>query len=404
MIFQYSGVDQQGKKVLGTIESQDRKSAIDTLLKRGCFAEELHEQALKATRQRLVPTLTKRVKSKDLLNMMDQLSVALQSGLPLLNALKVIKEQEEKHANRTLLQSLIDHVNDGHSLSSAMSQHPESFRPIVCCMIEAGEIGGILDQTSQRLVQLLKREEKLKSKIKVALSYPIFVLIVGIASVVFILTTILPNVIGAMGNDLLLPWPTQVLLSLSEFLSKYIVFLLIALGCLLTFFKPISKWLNFKKQMDALLLKTPLLGRMQTEITIGRFARTVGSLGQGGIPILQSLSIVKYSFGNVILEQSMAEIEEKVKTGIALSQALKEAKLFPPLLIQVIAMGEKTGQMNELLLNAANTFEEQADAMIEKCMNLLPGLLMVVLFLIIGFIALAILLPIMGMDLAPSSF
>ncbi len=401
--YKYLAVDQEGKEVQGTIDSQSRKAAIDNLFKRGCFVKELHENNVTSQSEPLLLNLNgKKIKSKEVLNIIHQLSVALQSGLPLLNALQVIEEQEDKMACKKLLKSLIEQVNGGSSLSEAMSKHPEYFKPITCSMIEAGEVGGILDQTSQRLVQLLKREEQIKSKIRIALSYPIFVLIVGLLSVVFILTTILPNVIGAMGNDLILPWPTVLLLGISDFLSEYGLYVLGFCSSVVIFRKKIFNRLDLKLTFDLMLLKTPLLGKMLTEITIGRFARTIGSLGQGGITILQSLHIVKSSLGNLVLEKSMYEIEEKVKTGIALSKALKEAQLFPPLLIQVISMGEKTGHLDELLLNAADTFEEQADAMIEKCMNLLPGLLMVLLFLMIGFIALAILLPIMGMDLAPS--
>ncbi|MBF0199693.1 MAG: type II secretion system F family protein, partial [Planctomycetes bacterium] len=333
-----------------------------------------------------------------------QLSVAMTSGLPLLSALEVILEQEKKEACRDLLTSLIEQVRKGKSLSASMAMHPKEFKPLSCAMVEAGEVGGILHKTTPRLVELLKREQEVRSKIMIALSYPIFVLTIGIISVILIMTFILPNIIEAMGDTILLPWPTRVLLFTGDLFSSYgwvAIPLIVALA--LSKHYLIDKD-RFQFIQDKWLLKTPLLGPMLTSISVGRFARTLGALGQGGITILQSLSIVKNTLDNKVLEHSFTAIERKVTTGTALSQAIKESELFPPLLIQVIAMGEKTGELDILLSNAADTFEKEADSMIERCMNLLPGLLMVILFMIIGFIALAILLPIMGMDMSSTGF
>ena len=254
----------------------------------------------------------------------------------------------------------------------------------------------------ERLVCILKREEKIKSDFKVALAYPLFVLVIGLVSVFFIVTFIMPKVLSSLGGALTLPWATRSLLWFGDMLSSY--WFLIGIGATAIYYH-LSKYMSSddgRLFFHRLYLRVPVLGKMLTNIAVGRFSRILGALGRGGVTILESLTVIKGTLGNQVLINEIDLIHEKVKSGKALSSALVESGYFPPLLVQVTAMGEQSGDLDSILLNAAETFEEEADVMIDKLMSLLPALLMIILFIVIGYIVLAILLPIMGMEFAPT--
>jgi len=291
--FSYIAVDKGGEHVTGTVEAVDRKSAVIALSHKGHFVTELAEKAKSSgVSAGLLEGLgigkslkfgSRRVSSKDILAMTSQLSTALRAGLPLLNGLELIHQQQNKIGMKEMLSDLIDDVSSGKSLSEAMEKHEKIFSPLYLSMIRVGETGGILDQTTAQLSDILTRDEKIKTNMRNASAYPIFVLIVGLISVVIIITWILPSILGTIQETgALLPLPTRILLGMSNFtkamlttISGWFILILIAAG-LFYFFR----WTKTKGrlQWDTFKLRIPILGSVLRTIAVGRFARTLGSL------------------------------------------------------------------------------------------------------------------------------
>ncbi|AQT68173.1 General secretion pathway protein F [Anaerohalosphaera lusitana] len=407
--FTYKGVDRAGNSVSGTVEAADRSLAISVLTAEGTYPTELMEGAVKvsapkaekasASKNRKAPVLgSGRVKSKDILAVTEQLSTALSAGLPLLDALDIIRSQQVKPAMRELLGDLEKAVSSGNSLSGAMAEHSEHFSKLYVSMVRVGETGGILDETISQLATILEREEKIKTSMTNALVYPAIVLTLGIGSVIIMLTAILPKIINALGEEVLLPLPTRMLLWLSDFLIVYGWAVGLAVAGAAWFFYSWKNTEQGKHKWDAFKLRVPVLGSVLTKIAVGRFARTLGSLTGCGITILNALSVVRDIMGNEQLGGEIDEVASKVSMGESLGEPLAASGHFPPLLVQLVSLGEQTGKLDEVLLNAARTFDSEADAAITRFMAVFPALIILLLALIIFFIIAGTLLPIVTID------
>ena len=347
---------------------------------------------------------SRRITSKDLLAMTSQLSTALRAGLPLLNGLEIIRDQQHKAVMKELLSELAKLVRSGQSLSEAMAGHKGIFSPLYLSMIRVGETGGILEQTTTQLADILGREEKVKTSMKNASAYPIFVLGLGLASVVVIITWILPQILSTISGGLaMLPWPTRVLMGISAFTRGMLTTLQgwLFIAAVVTGLYYLRKWTKSagKIKWDAFKLRLPVLGSVLRTIAVGRFARTLGALTKGGVTILEALGVVRDTLGNELLGREIDGVAEKVKGGASLAGPLEISGYFPPLLVQIVSIGEQTGRLDELLLNAADTFDAEADAAITRFMAIFPAVLILVLALVIAFIIAATLLPIVVMEL-----
>jgi type II secretory pathway component PulF len=412
--FSYKAVDRAGAQVTGLVEATDRRSAVATLTGRGHFVTELIEKTQRAKERAdeasllELPNLARlgrrRVTSKEVLAMTMQLSTAVRAGLPLLNCLELIRKQQHRPAMKRLFERLVNSVNSGLSLSEAMGEHKEIFSPLYLSMIRVGETGGILEQTSTQLTTILGREEKIRTNMKNASAYPIFVLCIGLVSAAVIVTMIMPKILATFDMGLAaMPLPTRILMGMSNFTRAlftsapgWVVLITAMVGLY-----ALRRWTKTvgKLQWDGFKLRIPVLGSVLRTIAVGRFARTLGALTQGGVTILEALGVVRDTLGNELLGREIDEVAEKVKRGDSLADPLEASGHFPPLLVQIVAVGEQTGTLDELLLNAANTFDTDADAAVSRFMAVFPAVLILLLALIIGFIIAAALLPIVTMSL-----
>lgn len=412
--FAYKAVDKGGGHVSGTIEAPDRRGAVVALTDQGHFVTELIEQAkpratlggvgLTDELARLLRFRSQRVTGKDVLAITTQLSTALRAGLPLLTAIELIRKQQHKTGCRELLGDLAESVSTGHALSDAMAKHERIFSPLYISMIKVGETGGILEQTSSQLAEMLTREEKIKTNMKNASAYPLFVLTLGLASVIVVMTVILPRIISTLAADLsLLPLPTRILMSMSGFIKDLFTtpFGWIILAATIAGVYTLRKWTRTEGRLkyDAFKLRIPIMGSVLRTIAVGRFARTLGALTMGGVTILEALKVVRDTLGNELLGTEIDAVAEKVKRGEPLAEPLEASGYFPPLLVQIVSVGEQTGKLDELLLNAADTFDTEADSAINRFMAIFPALLILMLAVVIGFIIAATLLPIVMMQL-----
>jgi len=418
--FTYKAVDQNGGHVTGTIQAVDRRSAVVALADKGHFVTQLTREAESHEPEgrsevsaldlgRYLKVGSRRVSSKDVLAITTQLSTALRAGLPLLSGLELLRRQHHKQAVREMLGQLVDAVSAGQSLSEAMAKHERVFSPLYLSMIRVGETGGILEQTTVQLADMLTREEKIKTNMKNASAYPIFVLCLGLVSVIIVITVILPKILGTLGTDLaVLPLPTRILMGISGFIQSLFTtfFGWMVLAAIVYGLYRLIKWTKSAGRLkyDTFKLKIPILGSVLRTIAVGRFARTLGALTMGGVTILEALKVVRDTLGNELLGREIDTVADKVKRGEPLAEPLEESGYFPPLLVQIVAVGEQTGKLDELLLNAADTFDAEADSAINKFMAIFPAILILLLALVIGFIIAATLLPIVVMELGGGMF
>ncbi len=411
--FSYKAVEQGGGNVTGMIEAADRRSAVAALTDKGQFVIHLAEETLEPSINgdekaeldlaKFLKFGSRRITSKDILAITSQLGTALQAGLPMLNALEIIRDQQHKPATRNMLSELVKSVSSGQSLSEAMAGYENTFSPLYLSMIRVGETGGMLDETTGQLATMLSREEKIKSNMKNASAYPLFVLCIGLVSAVIVVTSVLPRILGMIGDAIaVLPLPTRVLLTLSTLIKSlfttvygWVIIAVVVVGLHL-----LRKWARSEGRIkwDAFKLKIPVLGSVLRTIAVGRFARTLGALTKGGVTILEALSVVRDTLGNELLGREIDTVAEDVKRGEALAGPLGQSGYFPPLLVQIVSIGEQTGKLDELLLNAADTFDSEADAAINRFMAIFPAILILLLALVVGFIIAATLLPIVAMQ------
>ncbi len=411
--FSYKAVDRSGSHVTGVVEASDRRSAVASLADRGHFVTDLFDQVSSETSSNgqessfQLPDLsslrTGHASSKDILTVTTQLSTAVKAGLPLLNCLELIGKQQRKPAMKRLFNDLVDSVNSGKSLSEALAEHRE-FTPLYLSMVRVGETGGILEETTAQLTTILKREENVKTNIKSASAYPIFLLILGLICVVVLVVGILPRILSTVDIPAsAMPLPTRMLMGMGDFTRALLttvpgwvglVAIVVAIGALRRWCKTAGRL-----EWDAFKLKVPVLGSVLRTIAVGRFCRTLGALTRGGVTILEALAVVRDTLGNELLAREIDEVAEKVKRGEPLAEPLESSGYFPPLLIQIVAIGEQTGKLDELLLNAAETFDTDADAAIKRFTDVFPPFLILILAMIIGFIIVATLLPIVNMSL-----
>jgi general secretion pathway protein F len=419
--FTYKAVDRGGSHVAGVVDATDRRSAVAALTAQGHFVMELlekgprHETSASGSSTAggsqasavsgFVDYLRNgRVSGRDILAMTTQLSTAVRAGLPLLNCLELMRKQQRKPAMKRMFERLTRDVSGGKSLSEALAEHGRVFNALYLSMIRVGETGGILEQTSTQLAMILAREEKIKSNMKTAAAYPIFLLGLGMASAVLVVTVMLPKILGTVDmSTAAMPMPTRILLTASHFFRTLFTSVVgwIVLASLVAGFVAFRKWARTRGRVpwDAFRLKIPVLGSVLRTIAVGRFARTLGALTQGGVTILESLAVVRDTLGSEVLGREVDLVAEKVKHGESLANPLEESGYFPPLLVQIVAIGEQTGKLDELLLNAADTFDADADAAISRFMSLFPAVLILVLAIVIGFVIAAALLPIVMMSL-----
>jgi len=411
--FRYKAVDKGGGHVTGTVEAADRKSAVVALADKGHFVTELIEKSKASVVEgaeksalnfdKYVRFGSRKVSSKDILAMTTQLGTALRAGLPMLNGLELLLEQQHKAGMKEMLGDVVQAVSSGEALSEAMAKHGDIFSPLYLSMIRVGETGGILDETTGQLAGILARDEKIKTSMKNASAYPIFVMVIGLISVTIIIGWILPNIIKTIDVGVALPLPTRILMAMSGFVRVLFtkVYGWLAIVAIIVGFYKLTKWAKTKGrlQWDTFKLRIPILGSVLRTIAVGRFARTLGALTEGGVTILEALAVVRDTLGNELLGKEIDVVAEKVKRGEPLAEPLAESGLFPPLLVQITSIGEKTGKLDELLLNAAETFDAEADSSINRFMSIFPALLILLLAMIVGFIIVATLLPILMMQL-----
>jgi type II secretory pathway component PulF len=330
---------------------------------------------------------------------MNELATATGAGLPLVSALRTIQRSGRSGAQKAMLEGVIDSVEGGTSLGDALERVGRPFDDMVVSLVHAGEAAGRLEVVLAQAATLLERELKLRRALVGAMIYPAIILCLVVVAIVIVVTVIVPRVLASVeGQVVSMPLPTRIVQGVASFFGDW--WWLVVMGVALGVFAwgRAYRTPEFRLWFDGLVIRTPVIGRLVREVAVARFTRTLGTLVGAGLPVLSSLRITKATLGNKALERAMEEVAEGVSAGKTIAEPLERSGLFPALLVQIVAMGERTGKLDEMLLQASGAFEEKTEEAIKLFTAVLPPVLIVVLAMLVGFVMVAILLPLLELQ------
>ncbi len=388
--------------VEGLLEAESRHAAITRLTSQNLFPLRVEEKSrAQETKSALTFTYAGRIGSKDLAVFERQLADLLEAGLPLLRALEVLQEQTENRKMTDVVSGLVEGVKAGVPLSQSMEKFPKVFNPMTSSMIRAGEIGGILNAVLARLADFSEKEQELKSKIRSAMAYPIFLSLMGMVTIgtlmVFVIPKLLP-VFEEIGQTL--PLPTRVLLAISFFCRDYWWVMAGVVLLAVVLLQRRLKTAEGRMAYDENKLKLPLLGPLIKKSEIARFSRTLAALLANGVPVLQALKITSDGVGNVMMRKELEKVFEDVSLGQQLGECMRKSRLFPSFVVSMIVVGEQGGLLERALDKVAESYEKEVDRAVKVMTSLMEPAMILVMGSIVGFIVMAMLLPIFSIDLA----
>lgn len=403
--FIYKASDRTGKIIEGSIDAGDEPAVISKIRGMGYIPIRIGPASGgKALSRSLklkfaIPTQFSRVSAKDLLSFTQELSTLIKAGLPLDRALSIITEITDSELLKSITQELLKDVRGGKSFSEALAQHPRVYSKLYVNMIKAGEAGGVMDLVLERLVDFLERTQELKSTVVNAMIYPIVLIsVMGIVISVMLIFVVpkFVNIFNMMGQEV--PLPTQILLSFSMMIKNYWWLILgVSLGCYF-WFQSYTKTEKGKLSWDTAKLKLVAIKNLILKIEVARFSRTLGTLINSGVPLLQALAIVKEIIGNVVIANSIITIQKAVKEGKGVSLPMRSIGIFPSLAMHMIRVGEETGRMEEMLIRVADTYDREVQNTVKRFISFLEPALILLMSLLVGFIVLSIIWAIFSIN------
>ena len=404
--FHYTAKKGPDQMVEDTIEAQSREEAVSKINQLGYLATRLVEVSSAPLRKerkevRSSPaSLSGRIKSRELTILTRQLASLLKSGVPILRALTVLSEQTEGSALKQMLARIGAEVKGGKAFSASLSLYPRIFPPLYISMVRAGEDSGNLQDMLLRVSQYRQAQEEIVSKVRSALAYPILMLITGIGTVGFMLVFVLPRmsrIFSTLGQEL--PLPTQMVLAASALFRQWGWALVLVLGAATLIMRQSAKTHAHRKIWGAILLKAPLVGEFVRQVNISRFCRTLEILVRSGIPILKSIALAIPIMQNEVLKEELLKCHKKVEQGGTFGNSLKQSKRFPPFMTNLIGVGEESGRLDEALAEIADSYEKDIDESLRVMTALFEPIMILVMGLVVGFIVVAMLLPVFEMNL-----
>ncbi|MCZ7536362.1 MAG: type II secretion system F family protein [Acidimicrobiia bacterium] len=393
--FAYKVKDRAGRLVEGKLEADSQQLVVGKLRSMGYVPIEIEQQGSASLgRDVTIPFLANRVKLKDVAVFSRQFATMINSGLTLLRALAILAEQSESRALADIAGQVRADVERGASLSAALAKHPKVFNRLYVSMVKSGEIGGVLDSVLLRLADTIEKQVELRRKIKSAMTYPAVVGALVLLIVTAMLLFIIPmfeNLYNELGGTL--PPPTRVLLAISSvFRSLWYVVLGVEIGGVFAF----RKWISTdegRRTWDSMKLKAPVFGKLVQKAALARFSRTLSALVRSGVPILEALDIVADTAGNHVVATAVRDTQEGVKQGEPIAARLENHDVFPPMVVQMMAVGEETGALDEMLDRIADFYDQEVEATVNALTSLIEPLLIVVMGIAVGGMVIALYLP-----------
>jgi general secretion pathway protein F len=404
--FRYQGVGPNGDAIKGEVEATDRKSALQLLGRRGLFpstldlcaptaSPEIHRPGLAQEPVTEIVRTGRRVHRKEITAFTREMGALLGAAIPIPQALDGLGEEEENAALRMAVLKLADSVKKGAPLSGAMEEHPALFSKLYISMVRVGEEAGALPQVMADLAALLEHEDELRGEVLAAVAYPIFVLCFGCVTVAVLLTVVMPKLFSMLSEMVkVLPLPTLILLKVSGYFHDYWLALLLGGAGLVGGLRWYLRSPRGAEMWDGVKLRLPIMGSVFRAAALSRFARTLGTLTKSGVSLLPSLKIVENTIGNQVLGKLIAQVAEETRGGDSLAAPLRKLGLFPKTVVQMIGVGEETGKLDVMLLKVADIEERHLRARTKTMISLLAPILILVVGALVGFMVIAILLPI----------
>jgi len=388
--FEWKGRDRAGRAQGGVLVA-DSKEAVLAVLRR----QQMVPIAVKEKGKEIaLPRFRKGIDDKTLAVFTRQFSVMIDAGLPLVQCLQILGEQQEHKAFQRIIMQVREDVEAGSSLASALAKHPSAFNDLYVNMVAAGEAGGILDTILQRLAVYIEKAARLKAQVKSAMIYPITVIAIATVVVYIILWKVIPVFATLFASlDAELPLPTRIVVALSHFIGRFAWLIALAVIAIAIGINRYYKTPQGKMVIDRLLLKAPVVGLILRKIAVARFCRTLGTLMSAGVPLLESLDITARTSGNAVIEQAIMEVRKQVEEGKTLSEPLGATQQFPPMVVHMISVGESTGALDTMLGKIAEFYEEEVDIAVAGMMKLIEPVMIFVLGVVIGGIVISMYLP-----------
>ncbi len=418
-LYNYTALDSKGKEKEGTLEGANQNEAITRLKEMGFFPTKVIEiKAGAGAPAKGVATGAKKKKSakdiqikipgfggsvdtKSLCTFTRQLATLVDAGLPLLRGMQVLGKQEKNPMLREIIGKLSASIEGGSTFSESLAQHPKIFDKLFINMVKAGELGGVLEVTLNRLSEFMEKAEKIKAKVKAAMFYPVAVLVVAGGIVVLLMVVVVPSfekIFAEMLDGASMPGFTVFVLTISRGIQHhFIIVAAVAIALWIAFKQTINKTKVGRYWWDWFILRAPAVGPLVTKVCISRFTRTLGTLVSSGVPILQALNIVRETAGNVIVSNAIVSVYDSVKEGDTITRPLEASGIFPPMVISMIDVGEQTGALPEMMIRISNNYDEEVDNAVGALTSLIEPIMIVFLAVIVGGIVIAMFMPLIAM-------
>ena len=391
-IFKYTAKNNRGETIKGKVEAVSRAQAVSTLFGRDLFVIDVIP--LGQDDDFFSKLFKTKVKFEEVVNMTRQMATMINAGLPLATALSILEEQSKSEMAK-LTGNLLKDVEGGLSFSEALKKYPQSFSRIYTQLVRAGEVGGVLDEVLDRLAETMESEKDFKEKTKGAMIYPVIILIAMVVVVIVMMVAVIPELTAMYSDfDAELPATTKALIATSEFFVKFWWLVIFSFGGLWASLRAWGKTEVGRLNIDRFLLKIPIFGPMRKKVVLTDFTRTLSLLLGAGVSLLESLEIVSDAMDNAVYRQELAEATKQVERGVSLSSAIARYEDFPPLLHQMIGVGEETGKLDEILQTISQYFKKESEYAIKNMTTAMEPMIMIVLALGVGFIVISIIMPI----------
>lgn len=411
--FKYVALDSKGKEVQGEVEADHQTAALTKIREKGFFPTSVVEVDARAQKKKQgpvapsaglkmelrLPSFLSRVKPKQLTGFTRQLATLVNAGLPLLRGLQVLNKQEKNPALKRAIGEMAQSIEAGSTFAEALSQHPRIFNKLFVNMVKAGEIGGVLDVVLLRLAEFMEKAQKIKSKIVSAMVYPVVVLIMASAILTLLMIFIVPKFQDVF-KDLLegegLPGLTRFVMSVSQTMTHRLPFVIVGIVVVVILIKLIGKSKVGRYALDRIKLSIPVFGVLNRKTAIGRFTRTLGTLMTSGVPVLQALNIVRDTVENEAIGRAISLIHDNVKEGENMAPPIQASGAFPPIVVSMVEVGEETGDLPEMLMKIADSYDDEVDNAVAGLTSIIEPILIIGLALIVGTIVISLFMPLIS--------
>ncbi|MEZ7891526.1 MAG: type II secretion system F family protein [Candidatus Wallbacteria bacterium] len=387
--FVYTARNFEGKIITSDTEGDSKEAVISKLRERGYFVTNIKEKGKE------FQLFQKKVSAGEISIFARQFATMIGAGVPLVRCLTILCQQCENPRFKEIITKVRQDVEAGSNLSKALQQHPKVFNNLFVNLVKAGEAGGILEDILSRLATYLESSEQLKQKVKGAMTYPVVVFSIAILVVIFLVIFVLPTfetIFKDMGESKL-PLPTRILLGISGFANDYLILLIIGAIAAFIGIKKFFESERGQRLFDTNILKMPVIGLMQKKVAVAKFTRTLGTLIASGVPILQALEVTADTAGNIVIAEAVNKTRASIREGESISEPLKASNVFPPMVVQMIAVGEETGELDKMLTKIADFYDQEVDTAVKGLTSVIEPLVIVFMGIVIGGIVMAIFMP-----------